>query len=377
MPAAGRVRMSLDRRLAGALLIPLVLVLDASDASAALRQAWPPFVLVAGLLLIGRVAGHDGLFDAVASRLVRLPGPPLVLLLACFALVAVVTALLNLDTSAVFLTPVLIKTAQRRRLETTAFLYGSVFMANACSLFLPGSNLTNLLVLSDAPTSGGAFFARMLPMALAAAGLTAAGLVLIHRDGLLTGAGSVSEPPTRLRLGAGLLATLLAAVLIVVMSNAALAVLLLGLVLLAWRAGRGELGWRESLSWLGAPILVSLFALAVAVGTLARASAFPADVLHSAGSLSTAVIAALASVALNNLPAAALLSATRPVHVGALLLGLDVGPNLALSGSLAVLLWWRAASAVGIRPSALAYSRQGLLLAPMAMLGALAIGGAF
>lgn len=60
-------------RLAGALLIPLALLLDFDAARSAIAQAWPPFVLVAGLLLIGCVAGNDGLFDAAASRLVRLP----------------------------------------------------------------------------------------------------------------------------------------------------------------------------------------------------------------------------------------------------------------------------------------------------------------
>jgi arsenical pump membrane protein len=363
-----------ERRLAGALLIPLVLLLDASDARSALAQAWPPFVLVAGLLLIGLVAGHDGLFDAVASRLVLLPGPPIVLLLACFALVAVVTALLNLDTSAVFLTPVLIEAAGRRQVDVMPFLYGSVFMANACSLFLPGSNLTNLLVLSGNHASGGAFFARMLPMALAAAVLTAAGLIVIHRRSLFVGGLAVCESPMRLRLGVGFWGALLAASLIVLLSNAALPVLIVGLLLLAWRARSGELGWGESLSGLGVPVLLSLFGLSVALGTMARASAFPADALHSAGSVSTALVAALASVLVNNLPAAVLLSATRHIHTGPLLLGLNVGPNLAVTGSLAVLLWWRAASATGSRPSAIAYSRQGLLLAPIALLGALAIG---
>src|ERR1700689_2298040 len=162
----------MNGRLAGALLIPLVLLLDTVHARSALAQAWPPFVLVAGLLAIGLVAGNDGLFDAAASRLVRLPGPPVVLLLACLALVAMVTALLNLDTSVVFLTPVLIKTARRRRLDVAPFLYGSVFMANASSLLLPGSNLTNLLVLRQDPESGASFFARMLPMALAAKPIT-------------------------------------------------------------------------------------------------------------------------------------------------------------------------------------------------------------
>jgi arsenical pump membrane protein len=364
------------RRLAGVPLIPLALLLDTTQARSALAQVWPPFVLVGGLLLIGLVAGRDGLFDAAASRLVRLPGPPLLLALACFALVAVVTALLNLDTAAVFVTPVLVAVARRRGLEAAPFLYGAVFMANASSLFLPGSNLTNLLVLSGVHATGATFFVRMLPMALAAPVLTAAGLVLVHRRALFV-AGErdpAGEQRAPVRLGLGFWGALAAATLMVVLRNAAVPVLAIGLVLAAWRTRGGRLSWREALSWLGLPVLLSLFGLAMALGTFARASAFPADALHSIGSPVAVAVAALASVAVNNLPAAVLLSSGHGLHVGALLLGLNVGPNLAVTGSLAVLLWWRAADAIDARPSALAYSRQGLLLAPVALAGALALG---
>jgi arsenical pump membrane protein len=360
---------------AGALAIPLALALDAADARAAIAQAWPPFVLVAGLLLVGLVAGEDGVFDAAATRLVALPGPPLVLLLACFSLVAVVTALLNLDTSVVFLTPVLVKTAHRRGVGLAPFLYGSVFMANASSLFLPGSNLTNLLVLSQERASGATFFAHMLTTALAATLITAGGLVLLHRRVLFARGDRAQQPSSDpWRLGLGLWGTLLAAGLVVILRSAALPVLALGLSLLARRAQQGRMRWGESVSGLGVPVLVGLFGLAVSLGTFARASAFPADLLHSAGAPATTAVAALASVLVNNLPAAVLLSSTRHIHAGALLLGLNVGPNLAVTGSLAVLLWWRAARAAGAKPSAIAYSRQGLVLAPLALLGALALG---
>ena len=293
-------------------------------------------------------------------------------LLACLALVALVTAVLNLDTSVVFLTPVLVKVAARRGVETTPFLYGSVFMANASSLFLPGSNLTNLLVLSSSHVSGASFFARMLAMALTAAVITAGGLLLIHRRALRAGTGaSLEREQVPLNVGLGLLGVAVAAVLIVVLRDAALPILALGALLLMLRAAQGRLALGASFAWLGLPILVSLLGLAVALGTLARASAFPADLMHSAGVPMTAVVAAVSSVLVNNLPAAVLLSSGAHPHLGALLLGLNVGPNLAVTGSLAVLLWWRAAQAAGATPSALAYSRQGLLLAPLALAGAL------
>jgi arsenical pump membrane protein len=361
-------------RLAGAPPIPLALAAVPSQAHAALAQAWPPFVLVAGLLLVGLVAGRDGLFEAASWWLVRLPVSPLMLALACFALVALVTALLNLDTSAVFLTPVLVHVARRRGVQTAPFLYGAVFMANASSLFLPGSNLTNLLVLSGGHATGATFLARMLPMALAAPLLTAGGLVAIHRRALWVAGDAVAGPRERVRPGVGLWGALACAALIVALRDPALPVLAVGLVALAARLRGGRLTFRQALSSLGLPALIGLFGLAVALGTLARASSFPADALHGAGGPTTAVVAALASVAVNNLPAAVLLSSVHGLPVGALLLGCNVGPNLAVSGSLAVLLWWRAAVAVDARPSALAYSRQGVALAPLALAGALAVG---
>src|SRR5437660_3992987 len=131
-------------------------------------QVWPPFVLVAGLLLIGGVAAADGLFEAIGARLARAPVPPRALLVALLGLVAIVTAVLNLDTSVVFLTPVLVHAARRRKLDERPFLYGSVFMANAASLLLPGSNLTNLLVLRANPQTGAAFATQMLAAWIAA-----------------------------------------------------------------------------------------------------------------------------------------------------------------------------------------------------------------
>jgi arsenical pump membrane protein len=350
-------------------------VLGVAHARAALEQAWPPFVLVAGLLLIGRVAGEDGLFESAASRLVRLPGGGFATLCSCLGLVALVTALLNLDTAAVFLTPVLVAVARRRRMEETPFLYGSVFMANASSLYLPGSNLTNLLVLSGRRPSGGAFLLEMLPAALAASALTAGGLALIHRRALRVAAPAVREPVLPVRAGAGLLGVGAGAALMLALGNPALPVLALALLLVAWRASRGGPRIPDELRVLGVPALAGLFVLSVALGIAARSGAIPLDWLRRAGAPASTGVAALASVAINNLPAAVLMSSTGRLDHQALLIGLNVGPNLAVTGSLAVLLWWRAARAAGARPSAGSYSRQGLVLAPAAMLGALLAAG--
>jgi len=80
--------------------------------------------------------------------------------------------------------------------------------------------------------------------------------------------------------------------------------------------------------------------------------------------------------ALNNLPAAVLFSAHAPLHPRALLLGLDLGPNLAVTGSLSAYLWLRAARGVGSRPSILKYPRVGVVLVPITLAAGLFADGA-
>jgi len=321
-------------------------------------DVWPPFVLVAGLLLIGAVAAEDGLFEAAGARLARAPFRPRGLLVALLAFVAVVTAVLNLDTSVVFLTPVLVLAARGRGLDERPFLYGSVFMANAASLLLPGSNLTNLIVLRREPVGGAQFGLAMLPAWVAACALTAAVLAAAYRlgDGRTVGA----EPPP-LVLGLGAVSVALAAVLVLVLRNAALPVLAVGIAATALRRLRPRLDVR---------VLAFLFALAVALGAIAAAWHGPDRLLEEQGRWGAAAVGALGSVALNNLPAAVVLSAEPPPHLRALLVGLDLGPNLAVTGSLSAYLWIVAARTVGARTSVATYSRLGVVIVPLTIVGA-------
>jgi arsenical pump membrane protein len=328
---------------------------------ASAEQAWPPFVLVTGLLLIGAVAADDGLFEALGTRLARADLGPRSLLLTLLALVAVVTAILNLDTSVVFLTPVLIHAARRRRLDERPFLYGSVFMANSASLLLPGSNLTNLLVLRSDPENGLAFAGQMLPAWLVACIITALFLAVTFR---------LEEdqrddrdlPALQLRLGAA--ATVAAAMLVVILPNPAIPVLAVGLAATAARRLRPHLDYRT---------LALLFALTVALGSLARIWHGPVNLLAGRnGAWTAAGIGATAAVLVNNLPAAVVLSAHPPAHPAALLVGLDLGPNLAVTGSLSAVLWLQAARTVNAHTSIATYTRLGLLLVPATIVTTLA-----
>jgi arsenical pump membrane protein len=153
-----------------------------------------------------------------------------------------------------------------------------------------------------------------------------------------------------------------AAALVVALPNPALLVLVIGL---------GATGLRRLRPQLDTRALALLFALAVALGTVGRVWHAPADLLDSSGTWTAAGIGAATSVLINNLPAAVLLSAKPPLHPDALLLGLDLGPNLAVTGSLSAVLWLQAARTVGADASIATYSRLGLLLVPLTLAAAL------
>jgi arsenical pump membrane protein len=344
-----------------------------SDAKAAASQDWSPFVLVAGLLLIGLVADDDGLFAAAGHQLARTARNGGVLFVGASVIVGVVTALLNLDTSVAFLTPVLVYTARSRGEGEASLLYGCLLLSNAGSLFLPGSNLTNLIVLGHLHLSGAEFLSHMWAPALAALVVTGAVIAIFEHRALRVSVAGDLIRPERPVLGLGLSAVVVATVLVVVLRSPALPVAIVGVAAIGTRLATRRDHIRHVADVIGVPVLVGLFGVAVALGTLGRVWSGPATLLSHLDLWGTAGVAAVGSVLVNNLPAASLLAAHTPDHPFALLVGLNLGPNLFVTGSLAWLLWLKAARTAGARPSIGKASRLGLVAVPLSMVAALGV----
>lgn len=369
MSAGGRAAWT-----AAAIGVPTALVaavLAPGAAAAAAAQDWPPFVLVAGLLLVGLVAAEDGVFEAAGSRLASTATNGVILFAGAMVLVSVVTALLNLDTSVAFLTPVLVAAGRARQREPdgasleTPLLYGCLLLSNAASLLLPGSNLTNLIVLGHLHLAGGQFARHMAAPWLASAALTAVAVGLLLRRHLVTGRVErgtvVTSNPTGIT---GLLAVAAATVVILTDSSPALPVVGIGLlgalVRFARRTTPSGIVTRL-LDAVGGPVLVGLLGIAIGAGTIGRVWSGPATVLHHLDAWGSAAFAAALAVTVNNLPAASLLAARHPPHPFATLVGLDLGPNLFVTGSLSSFLWWQSARSAGARPSVATVSRLGIV----------------
>jgi arsenical pump membrane protein len=333
-----------------------------AHAHEAFSQVWPAFALVAGLLLVGAAAAREGLFAEAGALAARAPGGGTMLLTSLLLLTAVVTAVLNLDTAVVFLTPVLLHAARHRGLGEGPFLYGAVFMANAASLLLPGSNLTNLIVLANNHISGSTFAGRSWPAWVVSVAVTIAFLAVVFRRELLPRVLPALERPV-FRPRAGSLAVIAATVLVLALARPALPVLGVG----AAAALAGRLSLRDTVRAANPLLLGGVLAVAVGLGTLARTFSNLGHIAAHTGRWSTAWIGAGAAVLVNNLPAASVLSAYAPAHPRALLLGLNLGPNLAVTGSLSAVLWLQVARAEGAKPSIVRYSLLGLALVPMTL----------
>jgi arsenical pump membrane protein len=355
----------------GAVGAAVALVVSPQEAHNAAGQTWTPFVLVAGLILIGLVAEDDGLFRAAGTQLARLARHGVALFVGGALLIVVVTATLNLDTSVVFLTPVLIAAARQRGQGEGALLYGSLFLANASSLYLPGSNLTNLIVLGHHPLSGRAFLALMWPAAVAASVVTAACLGVWAGRDLREPTAPIPEA-VRPRWGLGILAVVVAVVFVLVLRSPALPVLLVGVVTAVFRVAQRRASASGVVNSLGVPVLAGLFGVTIGLGTLGRVWSGPATVLSHVGGAGAAIVAAVCSVLFNNLPAASLLAARHAPHASDLLVGLNLGPNLFASGSLAWFLWLRVARSNGAQPSLRQATRLGVVVVPLSIAAALA-----
>jgi arsenical pump membrane protein len=338
-----------------------------------LDATWSPFVLVAGLLLIGHVASAEGLFRVVGAWCARAPGGGVGLFVLTMCAVALVTAVLNLDTSVVFMTPMALNAARAKGTDETAFLYGTIFMSNSASLLLVGSNLTNLLIFAHRNEVGTTFARHMVLPWITAVAVTIVVVGAWRWRGLRGDDRTASASSERMTFGPGVAAACFAIVAMLILAHPAIWVFIAGcaaeLFVLMFRRG----SWHHAVTAGNPGMLAGLFAVAVAVGWFARWSSLTTHLLRHANLVATAASSTLGALVINNLPAASLFAAHGVRHPFALLLGLDLGPNCAVTGALSSLLWLRIARRHDIRPSIATFSAVGTVVAVISLSVALAL----
>ncbi|MFC9395496.1 SLC13 family permease [Streptomyces sp. NPDC057027] len=342
----------------------------------------PAIGFLAAVLVLAGLCDDEGLFRACGAWMARWARHrPRRLLGAVFGLASLITATLSLDATVVLLTPVVFATAARMGARPGPHAYAGAHLSNTASLLLPVSNLTNLLAF----TAGGLGFTRfallmLLPWLAAIAVEYGIFRRFFARD--LAAPATPVEPPepvTPPLFALGTVAATLAGFGVASATGidpawAAAA----GATILAVRAlARRRTTPRALVRSAALPFLAFVLALGVVVRAVVDQGLGDvlAQVLPDGTSLpellGTAALAAVLANLINNLPATLALmpaaSAVGPGAVLAVLLGVNIGPNLTYAGSLATLLWRRIAHDHE-HPVALGeFTRLGLLTVPAAL----------
>lgn len=375
-----------------AVLVLAVGLVDVDTAAETVRDLAPTLVFLAAMFVVAAVADAAGLFQLAAGALGRAGRRGETAQLVAVAVAAVaVTTVLSLDATAVLLTPVVIATT-RGRTGRDRSLLATVFLANGASLLLPVANLTNLLALDQLDLSFPAFAARMALPTLAAATVITIGCRYLTPD-RPAGGPTLDRPATAAdqieqvdRVSATLVGAALGVLLVAFVAASVVGVepapvaVVGALVVAAIGVGRRQVAGATLARSVDGRFLAFVAALGVVVAAPAEQglTRFVADRLPDgtglASLLAVAFGAALLANVVTNLPATLVLLpalAGRPTALLlAALIGVNVGPNLTVTGSLATLLWRRVVRRADAEPPLASFTRVTLVTTPIAVAAA-------
>lgn len=353
-------------------------VVPMRDAADEVARLLPVVGFLAAVLVLAQLCDDEGLFRAAGAAMARSAnGNTRRLLAKVFVIGAVTTAVLSLDATVVLLTPVVLATTRALWVPARPHAFATAHLANTASLLLPVSNLTNLLAFSAAGLTFLHFTAVMAPSWQAAVAIEFLLLRWVFAKDLSV------EPHPEPTIDTTRVPVFVLVVLGLTLAGFAVKSMfgfspawaaLAGAVVLGVRAlARRETSIAGIAAAANVPFLIFVLCLGVVVGGLmlhgldsAMRGVLPTgDTLLAL--LGIAAVAAVLSNLINNLPAVLVLlplvTASGPPAVLAMLIGVNIGPNLTYVGSLANLLWRsivRRDIPVGFRE----FSRVGLITTP-------------
>jgi len=377
----------------GAGLLVILHLVTPPTALLGITEGTDVYLFLTGMMLLAEIARREGLFDWLAGHAAiaaRGSGSQL------FALLYVagigVTVILSNDATAVVLTPAVAAAARAAKVQhPLPYLLICAFIANAASFVLPISNPANLVIYGTSMPPLLDWLRSFLPASFIAIATTYGLLFLCQRKQIRHSVVSAISTPRLNRGGiaaaAGIGATAVALIISSAMGwrlglpTAIAGMVTVTLVLLQQRASPFPL--LRGISWGVLPLVAGLFVLVEAlaqtgvVGLLAtllqqHANAAPRKVAFAAGSL-----IGFGSNLVNNLPAGLLAARAidqadvSPLVTRAVLVGVDLGPNLSVTGSLATILWLAALRREGIKVGAWDFLKLGFVVMPLPLFLAL------
>jgi len=370
-------------------LIPLQLAVKA------IAEGSDVYLFLLGMMLLSEVAREHSVFDWLSTLAVRgAHGSCARLFTLVYIVGTAVTIFMSNDATAVVLTPAILAAVRKTKVQPMPYLFVCAMIANAASFVLPISNPANLVVFhSGMPPLGSWLVSFCIPSVLSIAS-TYVILRWIFRKELLA---TIDHAPTPCPLSsagklvlyglAGMVCALLAASLLhkdLGLPACIAALIITAVVSIKSRSNPFRLA--REISWSTLALVAGLFIMVDAVEDigalqltqvwLTQLQSLPA----ATGTVLTGFAVGIANNLVNNLPLGLIAGATlhaahsKGLLANAVLIGVDLGPNLSITGSLATILWLLALRKENLNVSFWSFLKIGAVVMPIALL--LSLGGA-
>lgn len=373
---------------AGALLLCLLRLIPFSLAGKAVAEGLDVYLFLTGMMLLSELAKVYGVFAWMAHHAVRSANrSSMRLFTSIYVVGVVVTIFMSNDATAVVLTPAVLAAVKRAKAPPLPYLFSCALVANAASFVLPISNPANLVVFNSTMPPLLRWLAMFSVPSLVAIIIT---YVLLrwycHKEISAPCEGSTSD--TRLSEMGKISLFGIAAVAIVLLTASALE-MNLGLPtflasaavtsIVAIRSRSNPIRLAREISWSILPLVAALFVIVEAVksaGAMFLLHGLFETCLHlpqSRAALALGIAVGFGTDIVNNLPLGLITGAAlrtislQPMLAKVILIAIDLGPNLSITGSLATILWLTAIRREGLDVSGWQFFKIGMIIMPISL----------
>jgi arsenical pump membrane protein len=386
----------------GALLLIVLRLVPLKLAGQAVVKGSDVYLFLIGMMLLSELAREQGVFDWVASVSVRgSKGSCSRLFLLVYGAGTLVTIFMSNDATAVVLTPAILTAVRKAKVSPLPYLFVCALIANAASFVLPISNPANLVVFHTGMPPLGTWLEDFGVPSLLSILVTFLVMRFMFREDLCKRIDCAVEDTKLSGNGKLVLAGLFLMIVVLLTASAlkkdlGLPTCLAALVITAVvsiKSRSNPIKLAREISWATLLLVAGLFVMVEAVesqGALTltqRWLAWASSLGESSGAMVVGFVVAVANNIVNNLPMGLIAGGTiqaahtKGLIANAVLIGVDLGPNLSVTGSLATILWLLALrkdsggqSGEKLDVSFWKFLKIGAIAMPLALLAAL--GGA-
>jgi arsenical pump membrane protein len=387
----------------GALLLIGLRLVPLKLAGQAVAKGSDVYLFLIGMMLLSELTREEGVFDWAASVAVRRAnGSCSRLFLLVYAVGTLVTIFMSNDATAVVLTPAILTAVRKAKVSPLPYLFVCAMIANAASFVLPISNPANLVVFHTGMPPLGRWLAGFGVPSLLSIIVTFFVMRILFRDELCRSIECEVEDAKLTGNGKLVLAGLALMIAVLLTTSAmkkdlGLPTCLAALVITAVvsiKSTRNPINLAREISWATLLLVAGLFVMVDAVESQGALNltqqwlAWASSLGQSIGAMVVGFAVGIANNFVNNLPLGLIAGGTiqaahtKGLMANAVLIGVDLGPNLSVTGSLATILWLLAlrkdsgagAGGVKLDVSFLKFLKVGAVAMPVALFAAL--GGA-